>query len=275
MLREPLKCGDRWFMVSTFGADEAPNYAAEQETWSLVPLQHASDADRHPALAGALEAAFREAGIQDAFAPRVSAASAIITRPGEPTECIELGWYSRIRRSERAADGLFLARGASMVASPAGCPLIIANAGPFCVVAHAGRDSLIDPGVLRDEPTRQRLSVVEAIVEALREAGQGDGITMTMLFAIPAEAFVHRIDDPTHGARNRALARFVEAHYPQAVSGSDDAPCIDLEEVFRQQAIGARVSYVRKPIPAPEGFAHTRDGKGAWRRNLVIITRAE
>lgn len=274
MFEKRMMVGNHVFRVVALGPASAAKLGSPAG-WSLGLLQRASHASINLKLARALEYALTRFGTENALAPRVAAANAKICRAEELVERIALG-RAVLHRSPEAADGVFMQRKHSFVVSAGGCPLIIATTENATIIAHAGRDSLIDRGAVMGTPARPHLSVVDAIVSAYGETGKpAHEIHMTMTFAVPCEQFAHDEHHPTYGEFNRALIRLIENRWPGSVIRPRDVPCIDLETLFTRQAEQAGVTSldVKYGLETLGGsFAHTRDGKDPRRRNLVIVT---
>lgn len=260
----------------------SPEGVAQQRgflSWSLLPLQTQKDVSTHYALAIGVRAALRSIGVRRAYAPNVGPASAAIVSATDLKECILLGGgVSLYRNHSIPADGVFLKPGDAFVMSAAGCPVIIATDGEHMLVAHAGRDSLIDRNAVMGLPmTREHLSIVDAIIAAFKEKGvPPQRIDMHMQLSIPAAAFEHRFDHPQYGAYNRALSAFVDAHWPHCtLNKTDKSMFLDLESVCVEQARQAGLRYVWATSSLGEfpSLAHTRDGNNPYRRNLVLVKR--
>ena len=247
-------------------------------SWSLRPMQTQQDAHKNPDLVRGLRDALSRMGVHRAYAPSVSWANARIVDNRILSEKIPLGDGVVLHRNRSVrADGVFIEVGQAVVMSVAGCPPVIAAGSEQMLVAHAGRDSLIDPNAITGKEPRKNISVVNAIVEAFEERGiSADKIAMCMLFAISAEIFEHKFDG--HGAEyNRALATFVAEKWPRGAIQKRNSVCIDLEEIFLHQALQAGVhhAWVAHSLAKFPAFAHTRDGHpdAPRRRNLIVVKR--
>ncbi len=276
MYHKEVPIGQQEAILTVFEPDEAPRYGLTD--WSLAPLQTQGDVQERYAHAKGISAALRSVGIREAFAPHVAAASAVIIDPAELVRRIRLGSVSLYRNPDKPADGVPLNPGEAFVASAAGCPIIMASADAYMVVAHAGRDSLIDRGeVTSGKPSRPHSSVVDAIVAEFKKRGITPyEIAMCMHFAIPAESFEHRFSHPRYGEFNRELEKFINRRWPKCTVSGDNSMFLNLEFVFEEQAKQAGVWMVgamNSLAEFPE-FAHTRDGKDPGRRNLIIVKRA-
>ena len=254
--------------------------------WSLRSIQKQQDANRDFRFEDALYRAFRKIGARDVFAPNVVLSSAQITESAQLERRIKLGRGIVLFRNQKIpADGVFLRPGESFAMSGAGCPLIIAAAGEFMIVAHAGRDSLVDRGTVAGMPTRQNVSVVHSIVEEFgKKRISPDEISMRMQFAIPGAVFEHRFDHPSYGDYNRALWKFIISEWPSSLERRNGSMFLDLEGLFENQArqLGVRDVQAENSLAELPSLAHTRDGKKnpvgpdgreVERRNLIVVKR--
>ncbi|MHB1163501.1 MAG: hypothetical protein ACYCZZ_03210 [Minisyncoccota bacterium] len=260
----------------------SPKHARQQGflNWSLQQMQNQEDVYQNHGLATGLYVALRRLGVRRAYAPQVAPASATIVDAAALQDRIRLrGNVSLYRGKDVPADGVFLKQNEAFVMSSAGCPVIIASVDDHMIVAHAGRDSLIDRGAVMGTPTRKHVSVVDAIIDAFKQKSAAiHRMTMCMQFSISAEAFEHRFDHPQHGAYNRALAAFIDAKWPgSALRKTADGLLLNLESVFIEQARQAGIRNVWTFLSLNEcpELAHTRDGKKPDRRNLILVKRNE
>lgn len=263
--------------VNAWTPEDALRYGVQN--WSLRPIQSQKDVERHHTLANGLRATLSSIGTQTVYAPNVSMMSAAVVPSGElMTSQIRLNGASIYRNKDLPADGTFLGPEEAFVASAAGCPLIIANDKRYknVVVAHAGRDSLVERSSVNGKPSRKHVSVVYSIVEALKERGATVGeINMCMLYCIPAEVFEHRLDHPQYGSYNHALGKLVDTLWPGCTSKKDGSMFLDLESLFIAQALesGVKHTWAMNSLSDFPALAHTRDGKDPSRRNLFVIKR--
>lgn len=272
-MRHKIYCGGR---IKVTASTSCPNEAKKKgvHSWSLKHIQTQRDADT-PIGAG-LNVALRKMGVHKAYAPNVARASARIVAPHELKERIVLK-DTILYRGSIPADGILLGKGRAFVMSGAGCPVIVASDGYDTIVAHAGRDSLVDRGAVMGKPTRRHISVVNAILDALMERGAAlDAVQMCMLFSIPAARFEHDFNHVAHGEYNHKLAKFINDRWHNGtIICHRGGMFLDLEVLFEEQAYQAGVTntlcmYSLSELPH---LAHTRDGKGSDRRNLIIIKR--
>ena len=271
--KSTVRVGEIEVAIGAWCPEEAESRGIK--SWSLASIQKQEDIFKQGPLASALCSAFRSMGVHRGYAPNVARFSANIVHPGILEETIDLGKNITLRRNPSIpADGVFIRRGHFFAMSGAGCPIIIASSGTHMVVAHAGRDSLIDPGATVNKPSRKHVSVVNAIVQAFKEhyLVPPNGISMTMHFAIPIEAFEHRLDD----VRNQMLMEFINGHWCNAVhKNGGNTFYLDLESLFEQQArkVGVRDVSAMNSLAEFPRLAHTRDGKDKGRRNLIVVKR--
>jgi hypothetical protein len=240
-------------------------------------MQNQHDLQEHYQLAMGIHVALRGMGAKRAYAPSVAAASARIIASSELKNRIRLSSIDLYRNKDIPADGTFLNRNEAFVMSAAGCPMIIASAGDHLIVAHAGRDSLVDRrAVMGATPYREHLSVVHSIIEAFAEKGLAPKtIKMCMQFAIPAEVFEHRFDHPRHGPFNRALKKFVDERWPGCTTEKDGRMFLNLEFLFEEQAkqAGVRNVWAINSLAVFPLLAHTHDGRDPRARNLFLVKR--
>ncbi len=246
-------------------------------SWSLAVMQKQQDLQEHYQLAMGIHVALRGMGAKRAYAPNVTAASARIISSSELKNRIRLSTIDLYRNKDVPADGTFLNRNEAFVMSAAGCPMIIAGGGDYLVVAHAGRDSLVDRrAVMGATPVREHLSIVHAIIEAFAKKGLAPGmISMCMQFAIPADVFEHRFDHPRHGAFNQALKKFVDKRWPGCTTEKNGGMFLNLEFLFEEQAAqaGVRNAWAMNSLAVFPLLAHTHDGRNSRARNLFLVKR--
>ncbi|MDP2665457.1 MAG: hypothetical protein Q8P23_02300 [bacterium] len=262
--------------VSTvFGPSDAEFY--EIQSWSLKPLQRQEDVPNNRVFSEVLSYVLSHVGVKTAFAPSIAHASANIVDTADLKDKIFLGDGVRLyRNKDLPADGIFLEPNETFVMSAAGCPVITATGDGHMIVAHAGRDSLIDRGAVLGEPTRKHLSVVHAIIDAFKERGvPAKDVDMCMQFSISTEVFAHEFDHPQYGRYNRQLGEFVDAWWPDCTARKNGSLFLNLEYVFMQQAARVHVASARatERLDKHPELAHTHDGEDPNRRNLFIVKR--
>ncbi|MCX6787164.1 MAG: hypothetical protein NTY93_01405 [Candidatus Kaiserbacteria bacterium] len=275
--------------VWALSPNEIEKYGVKRN-WSLKPLQTQEDVPREPELVAGLRDVLQKMNVHKAYAPHVASASAQVIDINELTERINLGAGRYLYRNcSVPADGVFIKPQHAFMMSSAGCPIIIATGGEHMVVAHAGRDSLIDYAAVIGEPDRQQVSIVDSIVEAFIMRGVSrDEIAMCMLFSIPVEKFEHKLNHPSHGYYNQRLDQFAEVRWPGCIHRSNGSLFLDLETVFKKQALKAEIGeknvQVMDSLSLHSSLAHTHDGKKnpvdergheISRRNLLIVKRCD
>lgn len=264
-----LSAGRLCVDVLMYGPEDASHYGLRN--WSLKDLQQEVDIPRNQRLADRLTEELNGLGIRDIFAPNVAVASGKVINPHNLTDRIWLRGTMLHRDHSFPADGVLLRTEQAFLMSTAGCPVIIASTRSHVIAAHAARDSLIDRGVITGRPTRENLSVVDAIIEKFRIGGTcADDIVMTMLFSIPAKKFPHDGDHPKHGAYNRKLVTFIEKHYPDGILTEGGVTYLNLEQVFVGQARQAGVRRVQAlhSLAYYPDLVHTAE---SGKRNLLIV----
>lgn len=262
--------------VCAFGPEDAQT--RKVLNWSLRLFRPEIEPKDRKALITALGSELLSAKVHQAFAPRVDAMSAHVVGQEELTERFHLGsGITLYRNSNVPADGVFLRPSQAFVMSGAGCPVIVASGGTHFVVAHAGRDSLVDRQAVEERGRRREyLSVVHAVVHAFSMRGvPADGVAMGMLFAIPRESFEHHPEHPVYGDYNRELVAFLERRYDASIIRRNGTAYLDLQALFIAQArrVGVRRPWVLHPLQDHPDLAHTRDGMGSAQRNLIIVKR--
>ncbi len=245
--------------------------------WSLRPLQTQDDAFKHSTLANGLRAALGSIGVKTAYAPSVATMSAVVALSEEVRKNrIRLGEAELYRNPDLPADGVFLQPNEAFVMSGAGCPFIIATAGEYMIVAHAGGKSLVERDAVLGRPSRQHVSVVYALIEELLKVGEPlNEIVLCMMFCIPTELFDHHPLHPEHGVYNQKLAKMVDTLWNGSTFRKDGNVFLDLESVFVKQAreMGVHRAWATHSLREFPTLAHTRDGKDSSRRNLFIVKR--
>jgi hypothetical protein len=275
MYAQSLPAGKHTVSVNAWSPKDAKEFGVPN--WSLRSLQSNEDVFKQSALVRGLRTIFEKAGVQEACAPNVASASAAIIQDYRLTSRIRLGSSMYLFRNKSLpADGLFLDPGMALVMSLAGCPFIIAESGQHLIVAHAGRDSLVDRGAVIGSPMRKHISVVLAIINAFEKRGVStDRLTMSMHFAIPTLVFMHRFDHYEFGEYNQSLFKFIVGRWPGCAHKNGTGMFLDLEALFVSQAleVGIRHAWALNSLAQYPDLAHTRDGQDPQRRNLFVIKR--
>lgn len=266
------KCSHPNISIMALGPKEANQYGLSD--WSLKSMQTQEDSYRQHGLAIGLRRVLQSMRVRRAYAPNVVMASAVVVNARVLDTRIKLGGdVCLYRKKQVPADAVFVPSGRAFVASGAGCPFIVATADEHMIVAHAGRDSLIERSAVLGTPAREHPSIVNAIIEAFDKKGfPANRISMSMYLAIPASVFEHRFDHPFCGEYNRALARFVDDRWPGCTVHRKDSMFLDLESVFIEQAraAGLRHAWATLSLDTCPGLVHTRGGENR-QRNLIVI----
>lgn len=275
MYTQTIPVGKTSLFVGAVGPKEAEERGIPR-SWSLRQMQQQKDVAEHFRLAKALQSVFRKMDVHRAFAPHVAPASARIVENAILEDKIRLGDAYLYRNNSVPADGVSLNPDETFVMSAAGCPVIIATDDDHVIVAHAGRDSLIDRGAIVCAPSREHFSVVDTIVASFAERGTPIGaIKMCMLFAIPAKTFEHRLDHPEYHEYNYALSVFIKARWPSCALWENGNVFPDLEKLFVEQARekGLCNVWAINSLALFPDLAHTHDGQDPSRRNLILVKR--
>jgi hypothetical protein len=256
------------FAVRAYSPDDAKAFGIDN--WSLKLTSQKG-------LKAALASVFQQIGVHDVYAPNIKPANARIMTIAEFNEPIKLADDVRLYRNQDfPADGMSLDVGETTALIIGGCPIVLATAGEHTIVAHAGRTSLLDPGMILGKPTRKNVSVVDSIVETFAKwAVTREEIIMRMMFAIPADVFEHPYDHPKYSEYNNALTKYIKTRWPDCSMQMNGSLFLDLEDVFKRQAVDAGVkrAYATDSLAQHRALAHTRDGNNPARRNLIVIKR--
>lgn len=229
------------------------------------------------------------AGVNTVYAPEPELFNARVAEAGDFTHPVELVNDRTLWRGVKANGGV-VPRGGAYWLSSADCPTIIAheaNSGTT-IAAHAGRDCLFDRQRITGRgPSRERESVVDAIVAALQQHqfASRQAIRVFVCGGISAEHFPHPVGDPDHGAANAALCLDALMKYgPTCLVGNSGLGMLSLTEVIRAQ-------FLRHGVPAyrigndgvdtygdvdfegqPLWWSHRR-GDGMRRNGVLVIRR--
>ena len=256
----------------------------EGKEWSLAPLQKAEDAGIHAAFALKLGTALSGLGAKRVYSPNPTKFNGEIIQPEilERTILLPgLHWTVHLYRNQGVpADGTFLVKaGDAGIFSAGGCGKIIAAYGKKLLMAHAGRECLIDRRevlTLGKERSRSQ-DLVENMFDALEvPASRLHLVQVWPLYFIKPENFVHRFDDPDpdHAEYNRCTGK----HFPLVFGshfGTQDGSgvCIDLPRIarfqFMQRGVLSENIHMEHAYLADE-LPTTRNGGG---RYLVATVR--
>ncbi|HEC93815.1 MAG TPA: hypothetical protein ENI56_00340 [Candidatus Kaiserbacteria bacterium] len=247
-------------------------------SWALMRLCAPSDIFAEKDLVRAIAGVLETFSIKKAYAPGVASASAEIISTRE-RGWVPIGFPGRpviLRNPTYPADGVILSPGEGCIMSTAGCPVIVSTGGDMMIVAHAGRDSLIERVKIENGySSRTHLSVIGAIVKTFWRLGVvTNKIHMHVFLTIPSHLFTHSFDHPIYGRYNRRLYELVRDRWMSAIAGKDNLGfCLSLNNLIVAQArdVGVGSIVVSDSISEHPELAHTRDGKNKNRRNLVVV----
>lgn len=288
--RESSPQATKAFEADILGPQEAARYGLS--TWSLKRFQEQKDVptalncqDPQHNLSLALRAELGKRSIKIAHAPSVASMSANIAESSALTTRIRLHSGDNgivvCRNSRLPIDGVSVEKQEGFIMSGAGCSIITAHGRHVAIVAHAGRDSLVERGSVQGKSAREHLSVVHAMLDMFRKKGvPAEEVEMHMHFAIPQDVFSHPYDHPEHGPYNRALKAFLERRgWRECFFEKRESLYLDIERLFTLQALeaGVRLFSTCAPLSMRPDLTHTRDGKrhasGEPLRNLIIVKR--
>lgn len=261
--------------IKVFGPVQAQEYGLTSG-WSLAKLQSMHDVPSSRLLMQILSKELLGFGVKKAFAPHVAALSGAIVSSDRLRD--EIRFRSEkvalYRNANLPADGVPLQLKEAFVMSGAGCPLILASNGSRVIVAHAGRDSLVDRASIRGTFGRQYISVVDAIVDNFKAFGElPQNIAMTMLFSIPPEEFEHSPQHPEYGEYNSRLIKFIDARWPGCFIDGHDTFYLDLQQLFIAQAMNHGIKYVSAQCSLSQFPRLARKASDLGNRNLFIVKR--
>jgi copper oxidase (laccase) domain-containing protein len=141
------------------------------------------------------------------------------------------------------ADGIVLEKaGDAAVILSADCPTIVVwnprddPKNRKVIVAHGGRDSLLDPHIFRGfSKSRNHGSVVDSIIKEFNPSDRQHLSVFTTL-GIEAEYFTHHADDPEFGKQNRHMIEHVMKYFgPKCIVGPRNKGGLDLHQLIRVQ----------------------------------------
>jgi hypothetical protein len=187
-------------------------------------------------------------------------------------------------------DGTVIGKRDGFIMTAGGCPLIVLtgtsiDGADICIVAHAGRESLIDrQAVLKNRPSRVYFSVVNAMAAYARNKCKAriETLVLRSFFALPSKRFIH---DPCaanlkHRDYNRRLHKYLnEQGYSVALYSAGGKICFCLSELIRLQAEQEGILTVdtsQRGLPEYGDHAYTQHPDEELRgdiRNLVVLTR--
>lgn len=231
------------------------------------------------------------------YAPSVYQMSGAVARHVSFTDIYELDRFRSIRRpgyreglnTRIPCDGTWVGSKEGFVMTAGGCPLLVLSGTGecgrcLCIVAHAGRDSLIDLfRVGKAIRPRAHESVVESMVAYARQyfSAKPKELILRSFFSLPWQAFPHDQRDTSHGAANKKLQEYLlECGLERAlIENTDGEICLSLNVLVQllaeQQGIGC-IETGHHDLPEDGDFAYTRHALpelGGVVRNLVMLRR--
>ena len=230
-------------------------------------------------------------GIRKAFVPQVSAFSGRVATADDEMETIRLDDNGREYRTCAApVEGGEIAIGEALMVGAAGCPFVVAYDTVKArvsrlVVAHAGRDSLIDRKCLAGEDPREHEGVLYAIAAAFAEWGIAPNmVAVEAFFSVDPEVFFHPFEEDAHAEANRTLYQYAcrrwddpTVCYDTRMPDGRPAAILDQPALLTAQAreIGFGFCRVQGTLPIDGAYPHTRHPVEAMRkkRSMIILHR--
>lgn len=237
-------------------------------------------------------------GITTVYAPSVVKMSGVVLPPERFTRIFPIDRGLVVRRpgfikdsndDMVGCDGTQIARNTAGSMTAGGCAFIIVSGltetgEDLCLMAHAGRDSLIDMHVIKHEKSsRAHFSIVDAMVAyAARRGARTENLILRSFFALHWVAFEHRLDYPGREALHEKLVTFFNEHpyFSSALKMRyGRTPCICLSTLIQQQANTYPFKHVQTMdhvLPVDGSYAYTRHTDPEMRgernelRNLVL-----
>ncbi len=268
----------------TLGPDEA------LKKWkitnlSLKHLQRQENTFRNYEMMHLLHTIFSILEIEEAYAPHVSAQSANIVEAQDVrlNRIVLRGPGKKFlwRNNHLRADGLILPPGKAFIMSASGCPVLIATGCGHMIVAHAGRESLIDRKFIETGiKSRPQVSVVGSIVQKFWEYNiHPTRLCFHVMYAIPPSEFVHHLDHPIYGEYNRKLITYLLCRCPSAIFGQNPTKFhLNLGALIIKQSYDYGVSdvVVTDCLDEYDDLTYTRkSGVDATLRNLIVVKHTE
>jgi hypothetical protein len=199
--------------------------------------------------------------------------------------------YKRDSREWEPCDAVVLSEGKGFIGLFGGCTLnvitgVTAKGEKLCIVAHAGRDSIIDWHYLETgTPSRERFGVLGAAVTYARVIGiPARDLTLRSFLSIPPEAFPHDPSDERFGKRNLALLNFVSRDlHDEAIleKGHDGRRYFSLPRLIQRGAENLGIGTIETdlltlPLNGAQAYTRHADPKLADNaRNLVTLVRLQ
>ncbi len=174
-----------------------------------------------------------------------------------------------IYRDTLSSDGLLTQKGTAFYIAPADCLTFLLynpDSGKL-VSAHAGRESLYDPGVLVGKPVRRHGSLVGSAIEAI--GGQVERLRAFAGFGISRDSFQHPWPDPiSTDSEKRNLAMCKHLAQWDSKAAFDRAGRISIKKIIREQLVAAGVADDAIAQDCVDTFSdQTSDGSYRWWSN--------
>lgn len=231
------------------------------------------------------------------FAPTVNAMSGIVLSHKPFTDICELDRH-RIKMCRPGyignadaripCDGTFIERMEGFIMAAGGCPLVVLSGRGehgrcICIVAHAGRDCLIDPLMVRKgQPSRAHESVIDAMVAYAKKyfGAEPEDLILRSFYSLPWQAFPHDQNDPEHRDVNKKLHEYLKQRgLDRAIFEQENVQYLSLNEIIRLQANKLGIGQIQAgllDLPINGDYAYTRHALpelGGTMRNLVVMRR--
>jgi|CXWL01.1.fsa_nt_gi hypothetical protein len=253
--------------------------------WTLREFlgQEPAVTDNSP-LAKKIAGELRARRINHGYAPSVTAMNANILSVGDLRSGIILPGGERIyRQNDMPGDAIPVNEGSAFMMSAGGCPVIIATGkaktgDKLCIVAHAGRDSLLDRRLVEmGERSRRTESVVFEIARFAKRHGVcPKGMTLRVLFQMDPRCFAHELGNKQYAFYNTNLVSAAKRYHEQACDVRGNVAYLDLGWLIYGQAqvAGFGNVFTAHPLPYDGVFGHTRHPNPHLRKmNLVLVYR--
>lgn len=229
------------------------------------------------------------------YAPSVYAMSGAMATHVSFTDIYELDRFRNIRRpgyregtdTRIPCDGTVIGPKEGFVMTAGGCPLLVLSGTGecgrcLCIVAHAGRDSLIDPfRVGKAASPRLHEGVVESMVAYARQHffAKPNELILRSFFSLPWQAFPHDPRDAAHGAANEQLQEYLRKNDLERalIENIEGELCLSLNVLIRHLAEQQGINCIETgldDLPESGDFAYTRHALpelSGKTRNLVVM----
>jgi len=267
------------------GAVEIHCFGRVTGNWSLAGATQEEAEKNNPGILGRMEYLMLEYDC-DIFAPNPSEFNAKVVHQSDFTDrWLTPGLQTKLYRGLKADGFVLIESGTAFAVSSADCPTAVLYDPKTGRVgaAHAGRDSLIDPGVVHDgKPSREHLSVIDALAE---QVGRGDKCQLQAFIScgIGPVSYTHPPDHEIHGEKNRRLIEFIFRHWGGWAVPIPEKGQIWLDNIIFQQLMKHGLSesnvsgdgvctYASMQPNSREPLWHSHR-RGDKTRNLVLVIR--